>query len=163
VCKFIYGTTIPFTDIEILEFDEPERGDIVVFEFPDDEDKSWWKRRDFIKRIIGLPGDTVEIRDKKLYVNGERYAIDQEVHKESGTISPGSMPYPQDRRDYMPAVTVPEGHYFVLGDNRDRSYDSRFWGFVPEENIKGQAFIKYWSWDNEIHRPRWSRIGRPIE
>jgi signal peptidase I len=163
VSKFIYGTRIPFTDIEILEFDEPERGDIVVFEFPGDEDKSWWKRRDFIKRIIGLPGDTVEIRGKKLYVNGERYALEQEVHKESGIISPGSMSHPQDRRDYMPAVTVPEGHYFVLGDNRDRSYDSRFWGFVPEENIKGQALIIYWSWESETHRPRWSRIGRLIE
>jgi len=163
VCKFIYGTRIPFTDIEILEFDEPERGDIVVFEFPEDEDKSWLKRRDFIKRIVGVPGDRVEIRDKSVYVNGERYAIEQEIHKEPGIIYPGTMPSPQDRRDFMPAITVPEGHYFVMGDNRDRSYDSRFWGFVSEDKIKGQAFIKYWSWDSEAHRPRWSRIGRPIE
>lgn len=163
VSKFIYGTRIPFTDIEILEFDDPERGDIVVFEFPEDANKSWWKRRDFIKRIVGVPGDQVEIRDKHVFVNGERYALDQEVHKESGTIYPGTRPSPQDRRDFMPATTVPEGHYFVMGDNRDRSYDSRFWGFVSEDKIKGQAFIKYWSWDSETHWPRWDRIGRPIK
>lgn len=163
VSKFMYGTQIPFTDITILQFDEPERGDIVVFEFPEDAHMSWWKRRDFIKRIVGVPGDRVEMRDKKVYVNGEHYAIEQEIHKEPRTIYPGTIPSPQDRRDFMPAVIVPEGHYFVLGDNRDRSYDSRFWGFVAKDKIKGQAFIKYWSWDSETHRPRLSRIGRLIQ
>ena len=163
VCKFIYGTHIPFTDGKILKFDEPERGDIIVFEFPEDADKSWWKRRDFIKRVIGVPGDQVEVRNKRVYVNGTPYIIEQEVHKEPGTIYPGTMPEMQDRRDFMPAVVVPEGKYFVMGDNRDRSYDSRFWGFVDENQIKGQAFIKYWSWDRETFRPRWSRIGRLIE
>src|SRR5690554_3246781 len=80
VSKFMYGTQIPFTDITILQFDEPERGDIVVFEFPEDAHMSWWKRRDFIKRIVGVPGDRVEMRDKKVYVNGEHYAIEQEIH-----------------------------------------------------------------------------------
>jgi len=163
VCKFIYGTRIPFTDVSIPGLKDPARGDIIVFEFPEDADVSWWKRRDFIKRIVGLPGDQLEIRDKKLYVNGERYAIEQTVHKDPRTIYPGTMPSPQDRRDFMPALQVPPGHYFVMGDNRDNSYDSRFWGFVAEDKIKGQAFIKYLSWDSDTSRPRWGRIGRLIE
>jgi signal peptidase I len=163
VCKFMYGTKIPFTDISVLSIKNPARGDIIVFEFPEDANMSWWKRRDFIKRIVGLPGDRLEIRDKKLYINGEHYAIEQTVHKEARTIYPGTMPPPQDRRDFMPELQVPPGHYFVMGDNRDNSYDSRFWGFVAEDKIKGQAFIKYWSWNNENGRPRWGRIGRLIE
>ncbi|MDD2557847.1 MAG: signal peptidase I [Desulfuromonadaceae bacterium] len=163
VCKFMYGTKIPFTDISVLSIKNPARGDIIVFEFPEDANMSWWKRRDFIKRIVGLPGDRLEIRDKKLYINGEHYAIEQTVHKEARTIYPGTMPPPQDRRDFMPELQVPPGHYFVMGDNRDNSYDSRFWGFVAEDKIKGQAFIKYWSWNNENSRPRWGRIGRLIE
>ena len=163
VSKFVYGSRIPFTDQFVLPLTTPERGDIIVFEFPEDADKSWWQRRDFIKRIIGLPGDLVEVRDKQVYVNGSLYHIPQEIHKEYEIIQPGSRPHPQDRRDFMAPVRVPAGHYFVMGDNRDRSYDSRFWGFVQREQIKGKAFIKYWSWDAERMLPRWSRIGRLIE
>lgn len=155
VNKFIYGLQVPFSDEPILSIQDPERGDIIVFEFPEDKGKSYFQRRDFIKRIIGLPGDKIEIRSKNVYINGERYLTPEAVYKD-GTLTAGP-------RDNMPAVTVPEDKYFVMGDNRDRSYDSRFWGFVDRSVIKGKAFIKYWSWDTENFTPRWSRIGRMID
>jgi len=157
VNKFIYGTQIPFTDERILALRHPERGDVIVFEFPEDADKSYFKRRDFIKRVIGTPGDTVEVRDKQVFVNGKLYRIPQEVHKEPGILPPSYGP-----RDFAGPVKVPPGQYFVMGDNRDRSYDSRFWGFVDESKIKGLAFIKYWSWDGDKNRPRLGRIGSLI-
>lgn len=156
VNKLVYGVQNPFNGERYLSFRDPERGDIIVFEFPEDtKNKSlgFWERKDFIKRLIGVPGDTLEVREKKVYVNGELYQIPQEVHKNSEFI-------PQ--RDTMAPVRVPEGMYFVMGDNRDNSFDSRFWGFVPKENVKGLAFIKYWSWDHGKSMPRFGRIGRPI-
>lgn len=158
VNKFLYGTTIPFTDSRILPIRHPERGDIIVFEFPEDKDKSFFERRDFIKRVVGTPGDVVEVREKQVFVNGAHYQLEQEIHKESDLI-PGEI----NPRDFMAPVKVPAGSYFVMGDNRDRSFDSRFWGFVPMDRIKGLAFIKYWSWDSERLRPRWNRIGRLID
>ncbi|GAB4555344.1 MAG: signal peptidase I [Geothermobacteraceae bacterium] len=158
VNKFIYGIQLPFSDQRYFTIRHPQRGDVIVFEFPRDEGKPWLERRDFIKRVVGTPGDTVEVRDKKVYINGKLWEIPQEVHKENGIVGPQYGP-----RDNMKPVKVPEGHFFVMGDNRDRSYDSRFWGFVPEEKVKGLAFIKYWSWDSNRHLPRWGRIGRAIE
>jgi signal peptidase I len=157
VNKFIYGMEIPFTDERILTIRHPRQSDIIVFEYPEDRDKSFFERRDFIKRVVGVPGDVVEVRNKQVLVNGEVFDLDQEVHKEPDIIPPQLSP-----RDFMAPVKVPEGKYFVMGDNRDRSYDSRFWGFVDESEIKGLAFIKYWSWDADKHRPRWNRIGRLI-
>lgn len=157
VSKFIYGVQFPWSDDRYLALRHPERGDIIVFEFPEDKDKSYFERRDFIKRVIGVPGDTVEVRNKQVFVNGELYTIPEEIHKEESVVSSQYGP-----RDFMAPVTVPPGNYFVMGDNRDRSYDSRFWGFVAEPKIKGQAFIKYWSWDSEDFSVRWNRIGRPI-
>ncbi len=155
VSKFIYGLQVPFSDEPILSIRDPERGDIIVFEFPEDKDKSYFKRRDFIKRVIGVPGDKIEIRNKNVYVNGERYLTPEAVYKD-GNMTAGP-------RDNMPLITVPQDNYFVMGDNRDRSYDSRFWRFVDRTAIKGKAFIKYWSWDSEKFSPRWSRIGRMID
>lgn len=155
VNKFIYGTQLPFLEESILTIREPARGDIIVFEFPEDRDKSYFKRRDFIKRVIGLPGDTIEIRNKNVFINGERYLTPEAVYKD-GNLTPGP-------RDNMRPLIVPERSYFVMGDNRDRSYDSRFWRFVDRSEIKGLAFIKYWSWDSEQFMPRFSRIGRLIE
>ena len=155
VNKFIYGTQLPFSDDPVLAIRQPERGDIIVFEFPEDKDKSYFKRRDFIKRVVGLPGDTIEIRNKNVFVNGELYITPEAVYKD-GNLTAGP-------RDNMPPVTVPDDNYFVMGDNRDRSYDSRFWRFVDRSAIKGLAFIKYWSWDSEKFMPRWGRIGRMIE
>ena len=158
VNKFLYGVRAPVVDRELFALRAPERGDIIVFEFPEDAGKPWLKRRDFIKRVVGLPGDRVEMRAKQLYLNGEAVTIPQEVHKEPDLIPAASSP-----RDFFEAVTVPEGQYFVMGDNRDRSLDSRFWGFVDARAIKGRAWIKYWSWDKERTRPRWGRIFRTIE
>jgi signal peptidase I len=155
VNKFVYGLNLPFSDEPILSMRDPERGDIIVFEFPEDKNKSYFKRRDFIKRVIGEPGDTIEIRNKNVFVNGKRYLTPEAVYKD-GTMTAGP-------RDNMRPITIPPDKYFVMGDNRDRSYDSRFWKFVDRSEIKGLAFIKYWSWNSEKFSPRWNRIGRTIE
>jgi signal peptidase I len=126
------------------------RGDIVVYEFPEDPSK------DFIHRLIGLAGDIVEIRDKKLLINGR--SIEEPYIRFSGGKSTDNT---VQARDNMPAISVPEGKIFVLGDNRDRSYDSRFWGFVESEKVKGIARAIYFSWDRDNMRVRWSRIGMP--
>jgi signal peptidase I len=151
VNKFIYGTKVPLSNKRILKLRDPQRGDVIVFEYPEDPSK------DFIKRVIGTPGDVVEERDKKLFVNGKPYDNPHEVHKEKEII-----PKEMNPRDTFGPVKVPENSYFVMGDNRDRSYDSRFWGFVSRDKIKGLAFIKYWSWDKEKFRPRFGSIGRLI-
>ncbi len=160
VNKFIYGVQIPLIDGRYLTIRHPERGDVIVFEFPEDEGKSFFQRRDFIKRVVGVPGDTIEVRNKQVFVNGVLHQIPQEIHKEPTVVAAGFGP-----RDFMEPVTVPDGSYFVMGDNRDRSYDSRFWGFVADDKIKGLAFIKYWSWNSLggwLEKIRWNRIGRPI-
>ncbi len=148
VNKFIYGTHIPFTDISILPLRKPQRGDIIVFKYPVDES------RDFIKRLIGVPGDTIEIRNKIVYVNGKPLQDEYVVHRDERII-PGN-------RDNFGPVTVPDHSYFMMGDNRDGSYDSRFWGFVKEDEIRGKALIIYWSWDRELKRPRLGRIGKVL-
>ncbi|WP_303722834.1 signal peptidase I [Malonomonas rubra] len=160
VNKFIYGTHIPFTDDTYLKLRDPERGDVIVFEFPKDEGKSYFQRRDFIKRVIGTPGDTVEVKAKQVYVNGKPYSIPQEAHKDNQVIPNVAGP-----RDFAGPFKIPADSYFVMGDNRDYSFDSRFWGFVHKSKIKGLAFIKYWSWDSKadlLEKVRWGRIGRPI-
>jgi len=160
VNKFIYGTEIPFTDSSYLKLRDPQRGDVIVFEFPDDEGKSYFQRRDFIKRVVGTPVDLIEIKGKQVYVNGDLYAIPQEVHKDNQVLPAGAGP-----RDFAGPIKVPADSYFVMGDNRDYSFDSRFWGFVHKSKIKGLAFIKYWSWDSKaglLDKVRWSRIGRMI-
>lgn len=156
VNKFLYGTKLPFADERFLSVRDPQRGDIVVFEFPKDETLPFYKRRDFIKRIIGLPGDRIKMVDQVVHINGEPYVIPQEIHK-------GPQGPARSKIFNFSERVVKPGHYFVMGDNRDRSHDSRFWGQVPEENIKGLAFIKYWSWNPEENWPRWGRIGRWIE
>jgi signal peptidase I len=152
VNKFIYGSKIPFADKRVLKIRDPRRGDVIVFEYPEDPSK------DFIKRVIGTPGDEIEVRDKKVYVNGKLYENLHEVHKEMDLI-----PREQNPRDNFGPVKVPDNSYFVMGDNRDRSYDSRFWGFVKNPKIKGLAFIKYWSWDSTNFRVRWRNIGKLID
>ena len=151
VSKFMYGTKIPFVDTRVLTIRDPRQGDVIVFEYPEDPSK------DFIKRVVGVPGDVVEGKEKKVYVNGKQYDNPHEIHKEKDVI-----PKEMNPRDTFGPVTVPADSYFVMGDNRDRSYDSRFWKFVRRDQIKGLAFIKYWSWDREKLRPRFGNIGRLI-
>ena len=148
VNKFIYGIKIPFWDKTIVPIKQPARGDIVVFKFPEDPSK------DFIKRVIGVAGDVIEIRNKELYVNHKRLESNYGVYLDSSIISGNLQP-----RDNFGPVTVPPDSLFVMGDNRDHSYDSRFWGFVRLDALKGKAFIIYWSWDKENFGVRWSRLG----
>jgi len=151
VSKFIYGIKNPFNDATLIPFKKPQRRDIVVFKYPVNP------AQDYIKRVVGLPGDTIEIKDKKVYVNDEpqeeKYAIflDNKI-----------LPAHVQRRDNMGPITVPENSLFVMGDNRDNSYDSRFWNFVDLKSVKGKAFILYWSWDKENFSVRWNRIANLV-
>ena len=151
VNKFIYGVKLPFFDKTIIPIEDPERGDVVVFKFPEDPEK------DFIKRVIGIGGDTIEIRDKKIYLNGKPMKDEHGVFTDSRIIPGSSRP-----RDNFGPVTVPKHALFVMGDNRDHSYDSRFWHYVDLSMVKGKAFIIYWSWDSESPGVRWNRIGKLI-
>jgi len=152
VNKFIYGIKLPFLMTTIVPIKNPKRGDIVVFKFPEDPDK------DFIKRVIGIAGDVVECRDKQVYINHKRLNHDYGIHTDSNIISGGVQP-----RDNFGPVVVPEKSLFVMGDNRDHSYDSRFWGFVDLKALRGKALIIYWSWDKENFGVRWNRIGQILK
>lgn len=148
VNKFIYGVKIPLIRRTIIPVSEPKRGEIVVFIFPNDRSK------DFIKRVIGVAGDKVEIRNKKIFINDKEFKDPYGIYSDS-LILPKSM---QPRDNFGP-VTVPEKSIFVMGDNRDESLDSRFWGFVNLKDVEGKAFIIYWSWNREEHNLRWNRLG----
>jgi signal peptidase I len=135
------------------------RGDIVIFRFPPDPS------RDFIKRVVGLPGETVEIRDRTVYVDG-RALLEPYVFHSDDRIWPDdpSIPEERRRRDQLPPTRIPEGAYFVMGDNRDDSSDSRAWGPVPERLVVGRALFVYWSLppDEGIARTRWDRTFLPV-
>jgi signal peptidase I len=148
VTKFNYGIKLPLIRSTLIPFGSPKRGDIVVFIYPEDRSK------DFIKRLIGLPGDTIEVRDKKVLINGLPWNDTHGVNVDSLIIPASVQP-----RDNFGPVMVPEGSLFVMGDNRDESYDSRFWGFVPMKDVMGKALIIYWSWNSEDHDIRWKRFG----
>jgi signal peptidase I len=149
VNKFLYGAEIPFTEIHLPGFRAPERGDIIVFKYPNDES------RDFIKRIIAVGGDTVQVRDNRVWLNGKPL--------NEPYVRPGSLhDTPSTYCGYLyacEALRVPAGSYFVMGDNRDNSQDSRYWGFVRREKIRGKAFLIYWSWNGDSHWLRWRRLG----
>jgi signal peptidase I len=151
VNKLAYGVRIPFLEDYVLEFSKPQHGDVVVFIFPEDRSK------DFIKRVVGVAGDTVEIRGKRVYINGKQ-VDDPHAHFEGDDPQTAGLP---SRDDYGPK-TVPENHIFVMGDNRDRSYDSRFWGYVDLNEVRGKAFLIYWSWDGGDRWVRWERLGNLI-
>jgi len=157
VNKFIYGVKVPFTDITVIPVKQPKREDIIVFKYPQDPSK------DFIKRVIGVPGDVIEIRNKQLYVNHKPFDRDYAIYTDSRSQSALSGP-----RDKYDPVTVPENALFVMGDNRDNSQDSRFWGYVDMKQVKGKAFMIYWSWnsgdtDSILDHVRWSRLGNILQ
>ena len=187
VNKFVYGLRIPFTKTRIWDGRDPKRGEVIVFIYPEDESK------DFIKRVVGLPGDHVQVKGRDLFVNGvlvskEAVTLAPESSNPKYLDVPGRKPYSYITRfqgweqfDYFREhlgnvdhvdqysqyawrddfkATVPEGHYFVMGDNRDFSSDSREWGFVPRENIKGRAMFIWLSLNNEEFGIRIHRFGR---
>ena len=145
--KFDYGLKIPFTDIRVYQGELPQRGDVVIFKYPKEPGV------DFIKRIVGIPGDSIEMRDKQLYRNGVAVTEDYIRVDEPHRVLPG--------RDNFGPVTVPDNSYFVMGDNRDNSMDSRFWGFVAKDDIIAKARRIYWSWES-LSNIRWSRMGQAI-
>jgi signal peptidase I len=159
VNKMVFAPTATSLERLLLPQRELRRGDVVVFKSPEEPD------RDLIKRVVGLPGDRVELRRKHVYVNDE--AID-EPYAQLDELPAGAEGRPDDLRETYGPVTVPERQYFMMGDNRDNSRDSRYWGFLPESYTKGRALFIYFSLDSNasvgdlIHGPRWSRLLRPV-
>jgi signal peptidase I len=153
VSKFIYGITIPFTEKTLFQFKTPKRDDVIVFIYPEDPSK------DFIKRVIGLEGDKIHIKNKQIYINDKPYQDDYGFYSDRDIIQKWSQ---GGKRDNMGPITVPANKLFVMGDNRDKSYDSRFWGFVDVSKVKGKAFLIYWSWESLFNNIRWNRIAMVI-
>jgi signal peptidase I len=174
VNKFAYGLRLPVAHTKFVPIGEPERGDVVVFRYPVDP------RVNFIKRLVGLPGDKISYRDKQLFVNGERVPEVEQGRYSSSEIKCTTPRYDalrftenldsvshdillhQDSRGRDGQWVVPEGHYFVMGDNRDRSNDSREWGFVPEENLMGRAVGIWLNFDYTKGCGDLSRVGDGI-
>ncbi len=171
VNKFLLGNPVdvPFSNIHLFRMPglrKPQRGDVIVFKYPEDP------TRDFIKRVIGIEGDVIESKDKILYVNGRKLIETYVQHVDNNMIPAGREciydegvgfpPNSTNCRDNFGPLKVPKGSVFVMGDNRDESYDSRFWRFVDLSLIKGKAIIIYWSWDNDNTWVRFNRIGRLI-
>jgi signal peptidase I len=170
VSRYNYGFRIPFTDVQFLA-SEAKRGDVVVFDYPEDRSK------DYIKRIVGIPGDTIEYNKNILYVNGQKMELEElgtHTYVMGDNSSDISNRYAEKllgvehdvlRKQYSirdGKWKVPAGHYFMLGDNRNNSRDSRFWGFVPQEYLVGKAVVIWWSWNGAQASLRWERLGSII-
>jgi len=163
VNKFSYGVRTPVSHLKLLDLGEPERGDVVVFRYPKDASQ------DYIKRVIGLPGDTITYKNKRVFVNGSALPLvakgdypseipglsKKQFEEQIGELTHSIALYP-DQFSHSKTYKVPLGHYFVMGDNRDNSEDSRYWGAVPEENLVGKAFFIWMNWGE------WNRIGTII-
>jgi signal peptidase I len=171
VNKFVYAPHRGGPLERLLPYRPIRRGDVFVFKFPEDP------KRDFVKRVVGLPGDIVSIRDKELFVNDARQSEPRAFHSDDHVRAADPLLPPSYlRRDQLPETRVPPGAYFALGDNRDDSHDSRFWGPVPSENVKGRPILIYWSLPPEgeasggllrrlfavFGRVRWQRILRHV-
>ena len=159
VNKFLYGVKNPFTGNILIPFGKPNHGDVVVFRFPQD------RSVDYIKRVVGVSGDTIVIKNKKVLVNDK---VVEEIHAQY--TSDSIVPAATGPRDNFGPIKVPEGKIFVMGDNRDNSYDGRFWGFVDQRDVLGKASIIYWSWNidtslfslQRFTTIRWGRFGNII-
>ena len=159
VNKFVYGIKIPFTRKTLIPIGQPRVNDIIVFQYPPNP------KLDYIKRVIAISGDVVEIRDKQVFVNKKPF-VDPYAHFEDPVIRPANL----DHRDNFGPITVPANSLFVMGDNRDNSQDSRFWGFVRNGDVRGKAWRVYWSWDidqpllslGRLSSIRWARFGRAV-
>ena len=151
VNKFEYGAKIPFTNVRLPGLHDPRPGEVIVFQFPQDPSK------DFIKRCVATGGQTIEIQDKAVSVDGETAREPYAIHTD-----PTVRPAGYDFRDNFGPFTVPEDELFMMGDNRDNSNDSRYWGPLKMDLVKGRAMFLYWSWDGERNWPRWNRVFRPI-
>ena len=163
VNKFVFAPTVSGLERTLLPMRPIVRGDVVVFKFPEDPE------RDFIKRIVGLPGEAIEVRGTQVLVTGT--AIDQPFAHFLLPHDPAAPLTEGDPREHYGPVTVPAGHYFAMGDNRDNSQDSRYWGFMPGHYVKGRALMIYWSFDDApsasgvaklVGGTRWSRLLHQI-
>lgn len=162
VNKFAYGLRLPALRYEIISLDDPERGDIMVFRYPEDSSVN------YIKRVVGTPGDHVRYENKRLYINGQPLEMDFQARLPSGDLFEEKLGgewhrlmYDRNRSD--PAVegewVVPDHHYFMVGDNRDNSRDSRYWGMVPDDHVVGKAFAIWMHWDSLTSLPSFHRVG----
>ena len=160
VNKFIYGIRIPFTGTLLAPLKQPSFGDVIVFRFPGN------RSMDYIKRVVGVPGDSIRITNKKVFINDKPIPDTRAYFS-----SPAILERTAGPRDNLGPLIVPEGKVFVMGDNRDNSYDSRFWGFVDQRDVLGKAFIIYWSWNTgtslfsleRLTSVRWKRLCNPID
>ena len=176
VNKFDYGFRLPITNTKLVEFSKPNRGDVIVFRYPNYEKNPGYSGVDFIKRIVAIPGDIISYSDDQLVINDKALEIknigpyigvdsgksmnNYKLAQEFISTLPHEILINPDRRSKgIPEITIPEGHYFVMGDNRSHSSDSRFWGFVPEEYIIGRAIGIWMHWDWNYNTMQFSRIG----
>lgn len=182
VNKFSYGLRLPVLETKILELGQPKRGEVAVFRYPPAP------QVDYIKRVAAIPGDTVQYRDQELYVNGEKVARTalgpyepRAVDAEQDRVRPGSLLWEEqlngnayrilsapdrdtmENQELRRGIEIPEGEYLMLGDNRDNSADSRHWGLVPEDHLRGRAMFIWMSWEMFNAAPDWERFGRGIE
>jgi len=157
VNKFVYGPTRAGVEEKILPIDAIQRRDVIVFKYPEEPE------RDFIKRVIGLPGETVELRNKKVFINGQPLDEPYVQFLEPPAGDPATADFTDFdvRRQYGP-VTVPANHYFVMGDNRDNSQDSRYWGFLPRDYVKGKALMVYWSYEADREDYQQTGLGDQV-
>ncbi|MFI5324000.1 MAG: signal peptidase I [Thermodesulfobacteriota bacterium] len=185
VSKFIYGTKIPFTDKVVFPIEKIKRGDVIVFTYPNTEHDPSKNGIYYIKRVVGIPGDSIDLDGRQLVINGKKVSltytgsyVDERNGEQFDEYNEDLLGHNHpvifrkgrestNKGSFIPVSVVPEGYVFVMGDNRDNSQDSRFWGFIPEEKIVGKAFLIDWSWNSDNpdiqNKLRWKRLFSSVE